>query len=216
MRAKVSVLKKQEDVKLDELLVKLNSYCCWLTKNKWDREEIAQETLAKALKSYERNEWTASLLKKIAYHIWIDCLRKTERESFVIVEQTYHQAFFEGEELLHALSQKLTPKQLIPFVLKEGFQYKISEIAGLLGMTEAGVKALLSRARARMKGLSESDIDSFWEEEWREELFPVLIDAVSRQDPEKLLALLPAIFSPIASLKSVPRLSSFDALSYAA
>jgi len=216
MRAKLTGFKKIEDVKLDELLVKLNNYCNWLTKNKWDSEEIAQEALVKALKSYHRTEWTAPLLKKMAYHIWIDRIRKSERETFMIVEQVHHQPFFEGEEWLQELSKKLTIKQLIPFVLKEGFQYKISEIADLLGMSETGVKALLSRARARVKGLSEKDADVFWEEERRDEWFPVLLDAVSRQNPEKLLAMLPAIFTPKAEQKPLSSFSSYYALSHAA
>ncbi|TDL30809.1 RNA polymerase subunit sigma [Jeotgalibacillus sp. S-D1] len=215
MHPKIMVVKNSEEEKLDEILMKLQGYCSWLTKNKWDSEEIAQEALVKALKSYERKEWTAPLLKKIAYHIWIDRIRKAERETLMLVEHAHQQVFFEGDELFQKLAKKLTPKQLIPFVLKEGFQYRISEIAEVLGMTETGVKALLSRARARMKGQSESDIDVFWEEELMDELFPVLIDAVSRQDPEKLLAMLPAIFSPTAR-KPISSFPSYRALSLAA
>ncbi|PPA71081.1 sigma factor-like helix-turn-helix DNA-binding protein [Jeotgalibacillus proteolyticus] len=215
MRAKGTMMKKAEGERVEELLVKLQSYCSWLAKNRWDSEEITQEAFAKALKTYKPTEWTAPLLKKIAYHVWVDRIRKTERETFKVVDHATHQVFFKGEELIHDLSKKMTPKQLVTFVLKEGFNYQISEIAELLGMTEPGVKALLNRARARLKSESESDREAFWEEELQEELFPVLIDAVSSQDPEKLLAMLPAVFTPVQK-SPVSRFSSFYALSRAA
>ncbi|TFD94533.1 sigma factor-like helix-turn-helix DNA-binding protein [Jeotgalibacillus sp. R-1-5s-1] len=215
MRANLTLVKGQQE-EVGELISRLERYCQFLTRNKWDREEVAQEALAKALNAYKIEDWNAALLKKIAYHVWVDRVRKMEREAQVIHEPIHQPVSEESEDLMGVLAKNLTPKQLVTFVLKEGFQYKISEIAELMGMTEAGVKALLNRARARVKGLSESDIESFWEEELREELFPVLVDAVSMQDPEKLLAMLPAIFTPTASLKKVVSFPSSTVLSLAA
>ncbi len=201
MRAHLTVVKERQNESVEEVIQKLQAYCRWLTKDKWDGEEIAQEALLKAYRVYPEERWNAALLKKIAYHLWVDQNRmKKTATVFQLEEGSTESRLHDIEDLLDALTKRLTPKQLISFILKEGFQYKIYEIAKLLDMTEPGIKALLNRARSRLKGLSESDIQSFWEEELYDDLFPVLVDAVSMQDPEKLLAMLPAIFTPTAAL----------------
>ncbi|AJD89682.1 hypothetical protein JMA_03650 [Jeotgalibacillus malaysiensis] len=201
MRAHLTVVKERQNESVEEVIQKLQAYCRWLTKDKWDGEEIAQEALLKAYRVYPEERWKTALLKKIAYHLWVDQQRtRKTMAAFPAEEGSTESRLHDIEELLDALTKRLTPKQLISFILKEGFQYKISEIADLLNMTEPGIKALLNRARRRLKGMSESDIQSFWEEELYDELFPVLVDAVSMQDPEKLLAMLPAIFTSSAAL----------------
>jgi RNA polymerase sigma factor (sigma-70 family) len=205
---------------LEELVPKLNRYCLFLTKDKWDGEDIVQETIVKALKHYDLEKWSASLLKKIAYHLWIDRMRKEEQESLFSPDQLPEKAensLGEGiTELVDKMLNQLTPKQLVSFVLKEGFRYKISEIADLLDMSETGVKALLNRARFRIKQHSDHKLESYWPEEIRVIVYPALIRAITLQDPTELLTLAPNIFThSVISYKAV-RHSPSNILSLAA
>lgn len=72
-------------------------YCRFLTKNQWDADEIAQESLAKALEHYRQEEWTQALLKRIAYSVWIDVTRKRRWETVEAPrqEQSYQLSGFD-------------------------------------------------------------------------------------------------------------------------
>lgn len=56
----------------------LNHYCQSLTKSTWDRDDLVQETLAKAYKSLLKNPkpMSKAFLFRIASNTWIDGLRK--------------------------------------------------------------------------------------------------------------------------------------------
>ncbi len=203
-----------------EVVPKLYKYCYFLTKNKWDGEDIAQETLYKALMNYRNHdEWSSALLHKIAYHHWIDQIRKREREALfseIEIQEKTDDGSEMCSELIENLSNKLTPKQLVTFVLKEAFQYKISEIAILLNMSETGVKALLNRTRSRINELSTTGIKSYWTDHMYEKLYPVLVHSLNTQDPAALIQLLPILsFSTTGSSKT-PSASSSNVLSMAA
>src|SRR5690242_10743292 len=62
-----------------EIYPKLQRYCRFLAQNKWDGDDIAQETYLKALK-YHQQQMSTALVNKIAYHHWIDQLRKRKHE----------------------------------------------------------------------------------------------------------------------------------------
>jgi RNA polymerase sigma factor (sigma-70 family) len=192
---------------LEKLLPKLNRYCQFLTKDKWDGEDMVQETIVKAINHYDIEKWSASLLKKIAYHLWIDRMRKEGQELLYSPDQLPEKAEDSpGEkrsDSMEKLLSQLTPKQLVSFVLKEGFQYKIAEIADLLDMSETGVKALLKRARTRIIQLSDRQLEAFGQEASRDSLHPTVIRAITKQDPTELITLVPKIFTPsVISSKS--------------
>lgn len=203
---------------LNEIVPKLTKYCEFLTKNKWDSEDIVQETLLKTLLHYDDHKrWNASLVKKIAYHLWIDHIRKKEKESllseFEIPVET-KSVSEEEMDWLKPLFQMLTPKQLVAFVLKEAFQYKITEIADLLDMSDTGVKALLNRARIRVNNLNRNGNDIYWSEELEATLYPLILHAISNQDPSILIDLIPSIFA--TSVLSKHSASPSNVLSLAA
>ncbi|WP_226657773.1 sigma-70 family RNA polymerase sigma factor [Pseudalkalibacillus hwajinpoensis] len=185
---------------LDEVLCKLYRYCHHLTQNKWDGEEIAQETIYKALKNYKNHDhWSSALLKKIAYHEWIDRLRKQEKEALLSEIDLPDDVMVDQEicsEWLEKLLAQLTPKQFVTFVLKEAFQYKISEIAALLKMTDTGVKALLNRSRLNMRKLCNSGMDHDWSEDTQQMLLHVIVKSVHIQDPSALITLIPILINP--------------------
>lgn len=167
-------------------------YCRFLTKNQWDADEIAQESLAKALEHYRQEEWTQALLKRIAYSVWIDVTRKRRWETVEAPrqEQSYQLSGFDCAHLL----RHLTPKQMVTFVLKEAFQFRIAEIASILNMSETGIKALLGRARNRLKNLQDepgmeepSDI--------QKQLDAILLRTLRAQDPSLLLQFIPTLLA---------------------
>lgn len=196
---------------------KLQQYCRFLTQDSWDGDDLAQEAILKAIKHYEPKEINPQLLKKIAYHQWIDTVRKRKRE------EPNHP--IDGNEMfsccskidtVELLMERLTPKQAVVFLLKEGFNYQSREIAGLLGMAETAVKAILYRARKRLDrngGLQ--GVESVEDEQEKQLLASVLNDSLRTEDPAILIeriselpSLQPA--SPTAmALHSSSNLSTF-------
>ncbi|WP_171050954.1 sigma factor-like helix-turn-helix DNA-binding protein [Bacillus sp. BHET2] len=188
---------------MEELIPKLYRYCYFLTKSKWDGEDIAQESICKALSHYpDCLNWSSSLLNKMAYHLWIDKVRKQGKETIGPVPETkVEDSPGEGMSIdtIDMLSRKMTPKQLVTFILKEAFQYKISEIAEVLSMTETAVKALLNRSRARIEKLSH---DEWWggvqtnrDEDLQKELTAILYRTLKAQDPSLLIAYIPTLLA---------------------
>lgn len=188
---------------IEEMVPKLFRYCYFLTKDKWDGEDLAQESVYKALSRYpDRQDWSPALLKKMAYHLWIDKGRKESRETIRSVPDSCvenHPKEWISPEMIGLLSNRLTPKQLVAFVLKEAFQYKISEVAVLLNLTETAVKALLNRARAKLKKISVDDewvgSDAFWDENLQKELNAILYRSLKAQDPSLLIAYIPTLLA---------------------
>ncbi|MGM0829441.1 MAG: sigma factor-like helix-turn-helix DNA-binding protein [Bacillota bacterium] len=189
------------DEVMEELVPKLYRYCYFLTKSKWDGEDLAQESICKALSHYPAQQWSSSLLNKIAYHLWVDKVRKQSKESIGGVPEVKAEETKEGISLetIEKLSKKMTPKQLVTFVLKEAFQYKISEVADVLGMTETAVKALLNRSREKLKKFSDdgngSGVQTYWNETLQEELNAILYRSLMAQDPSLLLAYIPILLA---------------------
>jgi len=204
---------------LEEMITKLYRYCHHLTQNKWDGEEIAQETIYKALKHYRNEKWSNALLKKMAYHQWVDRIRKRDKEALFSEIDLQDDTAADKElcsEWLEKLLKQLTPKQFITFVLKEAFQYKISEIAVLLNMSDTGVKALLNRSRLKMKKLSDTGVDSFWAEAIQESLLHTIVHSIHTQDPSELIKMLPILLNPKVSTFKTTYASPSSVLSLAA
>ncbi|MDQ0256688.1 RNA polymerase sigma-70 factor (ECF subfamily) [Evansella vedderi] len=200
---------------MKELYQQLIRYCHFLSRDKWSGEDLAQESIYKAIKQYGQvpEELNGALLKRIAYNHWVDQSRKMAREVIgeVSEQQIVNRAFhMEATNfLVQDLVQKLTPKQLIVFTLKEAFQYKISEVAHILRMTEPAVKAALKRARVRLKTQFYEDlapiteVQSQWTKELEEILPEVLAKCLKEQDPTKLIKIIPSLLKPASSEPSL-------------
>jgi RNA polymerase sigma factor (sigma-70 family) len=204
---------------LEHMMANLYRYCYHLTQNKWDGEEIAQETIYKALKHYRNEKWSNALLKKMAYHQWVDRIRKRDKEALFSEIDLQDDTAADKElcsEWLEKLLKQLTPKQFITFVLKEAFQYKISEIAVLLNMSDTGVKALLNRSRLKMKKLSDTGVDSFWSESIQESFLHTIVHSIHTQDPSELIKMLPILLNPKVSTFKTTYASPSNVLSLAA
>jgi RNA polymerase sigma factor (sigma-70 family) len=202
---------ESEGKELNELMDKLLHYCLFLTKNKWDGEDLCQESICRALKHYpDQEKWNPPLLKKMAYHAWVDKVRKLNKEMLGDVpDQSGEENPESDRDVFEILLKTLTPKQLITLVLKEAFQYKIHEVADLLGMTETSVKALLKRTRARLEKRSDDEESrstiEYWEEYSQEDVMTLLQESIQTQDPSRLIDQLPDLISE----QSAPKMLSF-------
>lgn len=174
----------------------LQRYCRFLAQNAWDGDDIAQETYMKALR-YQEHQLSSALLKRIAYHHWIDQVRKRKKESLETdVDLSSHPITHQLDEIRNAVDLLLcnfTPKQAVIFMLKEAFQYQIKEIADILNTSEMAVKASLHRAKKRLeKDESQSAaMEPFWNEEERQQLADSFYQALKDQDPAVLIQSIP-------------------------
>ncbi|MDR7000731.1 sigma-70 family RNA polymerase sigma factor [Neobacillus niacini] len=192
-----------------EYYPKLQRYCHFLAQNQWDGDDIAQETILKALKYYTLNEkMSFALLNKMAYNHWIDQIRKRKNETIEAaidlnnVEEKNQLA--DIMTTVDLMLEQFTPKQAVIFLLKEGFQYQLKEIAELLNTTEMAVKANLHRAKQRLeKTKKEGTVDKYWDEEEREQLSELFYEALKLQDPTVLIETVPQIKSVVDSPKLI-------------
>ncbi|PFA63217.1 hypothetical protein CN378_19555 [Bacillus sp. AFS015802] len=209
--------RRLSDEGMEEMIPKLYRYCYFLTKNKWDGEDLAQESIYKALSQYpDRQDWSPSLLNKMAYHLWIDKVRKQSRETIGAVPELKVETHPKEEispDMIEMLSRKMTPKQLITYILKEAFQYKISEVAEVLNLTETAVKALLNRSRAKVKRISDDEEESGFQplgdEDLQKELHAILYRSLKAQDPTLLIAYIPTLltYGPV-QMRMAPKSAS--------
>ena len=192
---------------------KLRRYCHFLARNKWDGDDIAQETFMKALKyCHYQQKMTTALLNKIAYNHWVDLLRRRKKEKVEPQPEIANQASTnhcdETKNSVDLLIKNFTPNQAIIFLLKEGFQYQLKEIAALLNSTEMAVKANLHRAKKRLEKANEeketSSVELFWDEEERERLSDLFYEALKNQDPSILIDAI----SERTRMSSVPKVVS--------
>ncbi|MEH7074934.1 sigma-70 family RNA polymerase sigma factor [Neobacillus drentensis] len=172
---------------------KLRNYCHFLTRNSWDGDDIAQETYMKALKySQHQQKMTTALLNKIAYHHWVDLVRRRKKEvlesNLEIADQVPTYPFKKTQDSVEFLLNNFTPNQAIIFLLKEGFQYQLKEIAAILNSTEMAVKANLHRAKKRLEKANDaSSVEWCWNEEEREQLSSQFYEALNNHDPSLLI-----------------------------
>ncbi|WP_175072883.1 sigma factor-like helix-turn-helix DNA-binding protein [Terribacillus sp. AE2B 122] len=190
---------KQVDLQsqIEETMDKLSYYCLYLTKNKWDSEEITHEAVLKTLIKYPEDTFPppVSLLKKIAYHAWIDRIRKQKKEE--LVSEIQDTTIAERHDNVQQMEQlrKLTPKQLVVFVLKEAFHYQSAEIADLLELNESAVKALLHRGRINIQADTIHPlVRSSWDNLEQEEFFELIELTLNRGDPAEMIRILPNVF----------------------
>lgn len=197
---RLSDMKKQEwaTFQMAEYYPKLQQYCQFLTQNKYDGEDVAQEVMIKAIQKYEHNQLCSALLNKMAYHQWVDVIRKRKKEFLgempecSVQDHAYRMNELIG--LIDHLTSKCTPKQAVLFLLKEGFQFQANELAEMLDTSESSIKSALFRAKKRL-AKEKDETDSYWEEEERELLSDLMYTSLQFQDPSPLLEALPDILT---------------------
>ncbi|WP_020061844.1 RNA polymerase subunit sigma-70 [Bacillus sp. 123MFChir2] len=181
----------------------LKRYCTFLTKNKWDGEDLAQETICKVLKKYTDMEWKQSicltLLYKVARNQWLDQMRTKAYETESDKEASYepHENVAELYDLIETILSCLNEMQTVIFLLKDVFEYSLADIAAITSMSEGAVKASLFRTRNKLKTIKEEE--RFVISKDMEEDMEILVKAIRKQRPELLIELMPTLkFSKIS------------------
>ncbi|WP_080872006.1 sigma factor-like helix-turn-helix DNA-binding protein [Oceanobacillus timonensis] len=221
MCARPGINRNEEDISFHTMYRRLSYYCFFLSPNKWDGEELVQETVKKALISYGNpDSWNVTLLKKIAYHVWIDKNRSKLNESEHFLEEKLEPKsnYEEIEALVMRLLSFMTVKQLLVFLMKDVFAYRINEIAENCEMSETAVKAMLNRARKHIQNINEEEVSEAagdnLSENTEERFVQVVVHAIKANDP-----FIPAIFMtnyPILLLRYQTHRPSSYAFSMAA
>jgi RNA polymerase sigma-70 factor, ECF subfamily len=166
----------------------LMSYCCNLTGDNWDGEDLAQETMFKVLVSYSgtTQKLNAGLFYTIARNQWIDIVRKRSKETLTdrIEHEERHcpSSSFEISNLIVTILKNFTLQQTVIFLLKDVFSFNNKEISEELSLTEGAVKASLFRTRTRMKtGIfnGKEPFSSGWVDS--------IVDGIMKDNPKEII-----------------------------
>jgi RNA polymerase sigma-70 factor (ECF subfamily) len=151
----------------------------------------------------------SALLNKIAHNHWIDTLRKRKDETvspdFELSQYAVNTQFADKINSVELLLNHFTPKQAVIFFLKEAFQFRIKEIADILGTTEMAIKSSLHRAKKRLEKTNKEEeslsVEYFWNEDDREQLEELFHVALEVQDPTVLIQAIPSLDSIVEGPK---------------
>ncbi|GAB6926148.1 hypothetical protein JCM10914A_01310 [Paenibacillus sp. JCM 10914] len=157
-----SVVPASPQLGLEELNALLHRYCLSLTSSEWDSEDLVQDTWLKALeytqdRSHPNPE---ALLLRVAKNTWIDRARREQLYRRILDEKLEQRPMeeaaneagrFQLELAFHWLQQQLSPLQRTVLLLRDVFDYSVSETAVMLRTTDGAVKAALHRAHKVLK-----------------------------------------------------------------
>jgi RNA polymerase sigma-70 factor (ECF subfamily) len=143
----------------------LHRYCCRLTGNLWDGEDLAQDTLVRVFgllgKIDAELENPRAYLIRTATNLWIDRMRRRSRERSVVTAERLEAALSSPQggdparatkirEATGEFLQHLAPRERAAVLLKEVFDLSLEETASILKTTVGAVKAALHRGRTRL------------------------------------------------------------------
>lgn len=188
---------------LIEQYEEVKRYCTFLTKNKWDGEDLAQETVCKVLQKYSNKDICMTLVYKIARNRWIDQMKSKSVHEKIKGQITFEEPqenIADLHEMVGKVLSLLNVQQSTILLLKDVFQYSIADIAKVCSVTEGAVKASLFRSRNRLKTVSEEGIEIV---EFTDDI-EVVVTSIREEKPELLTKLLPTIdFTKLPSKQPV-------------
>jgi RNA polymerase sigma-70 factor, ECF subfamily len=142
----------------------------YMLKNRESAYDLFQETFLRAWKklpTIENNAQIEAWLKQIAVHLALDYLRHEKKLSFLSFSEQeidepalslapfptgFEERVAEREYLENALAQ-MSPRNRLCLLLHDQWGFSQREIASLLGITEKGVSAYMSRGREQFRQL---------------------------------------------------------------
>jgi RNA polymerase sigma-70 factor (ECF subfamily) len=146
-----------------DLRPRLHRYCARMTGSTLDGEDVMQEAVFEAyrkLETYDDSRALSPWLFRIVHNCCIDFLRRRHvREAAELAAATPESVGPiepPGREIDRAVEHlvvSLPPKERACVLLKDVFDYSLEEIADLVDSTVGGVKAALSRGRAKLETL---------------------------------------------------------------
>ena len=147
---------------------RLHRYCARMTGSVLDGEDVMQETLFEVYRKIETLDDPGALrswLFRAAHNRCIDFLRSRQvrrraEANFAVDEIVLpvEPAGQGADRAIERLVIHLPPKERACVLLKDVFDHSLDEIADLVGSTVGGVKAALSRGRAKLAALPSQPI----------------------------------------------------------
>jgi RNA polymerase sigma-70 factor (ECF subfamily) len=148
----------------------LSAYCRRMLGSSFEAEDAVQETLLRAWRASERFEGRApvrSWLYRIATNVCLDALAHTARRPVPVEEiplsvdpldspEDPSDRALAREDLrlaIIAAMGNLPPRQRAVLMLRDVLSWRASEVAELLGTTQAGVNSALQRAHAALESV---------------------------------------------------------------
>jgi len=132
----------------------LRRYCYYMTKSKWDGDDLYQETLLKSLVFFLHMEPYLDVkpfLVRVARNLWIDDCRKRQRRATAQVHAaaTYFtdNDYVEVRSAIEWLAERFPRRNIEMWLLFNYFGYTMQEIAALMHCTLPAVKSVLFRTR---------------------------------------------------------------------
>ncbi len=141
-------------------LPELKRFCYYLTKSKWDADDLYQEALLKSLTYYlnaEKKQVTKSFLFGAAKLIWIDHYRSKARKTGFVMERPegYTESdYAEIRSIVEWLAELLPERNIEIWLLAEYFGYSMQDIANRMNTTVSSVKSALYRSREWLRAES--------------------------------------------------------------
>ena len=147
----------------EPLRPELYRYCRHLTRSPWDAEDLAQDTLARALVTLgtmitPEIDNPRAWLFRVATNLYIDRGRRAREELGELPETPAPAGDQRAKrEAAGTLIAKLSPQERAAVVLKDAFDLEHGEIAAVLGTSVGAVKAALHRGRGKLAEPQQDD-----------------------------------------------------------
>ncbi|MDX8530856.1 sigma-70 family RNA polymerase sigma factor [Mesorhizobium sp. VK25A] len=142
---------------------RLHRYCTRMTGSALDGEDVMQETLFEIYRKIETIDDPGALrswMFRTAHNRCIDFLRNRQTRQRAEANFAVDEIVLPGEpagqgadRAIERLVIHLPPKERACILLKDVFDHSLGETADLVGSTVGGVKAALSRGRAKLAAL---------------------------------------------------------------
>jgi RNA polymerase sigma-70 factor (ECF subfamily) len=148
-------------------------YCCGLTGNVWDGEDLAQDVLLRVFgqlgKLNADVERPRAYLLRTATNLWIDHLRRAGVERAHAEAEAAEPAppaadasqVVDVRAAANSLFLALAPQERAAVLLADVLDLSLEETASMLKTTVGAVKAALSRGRARLKAAAAAPASGF-------------------------------------------------------
>ncbi len=141
-------------------------FCCQLTGNGVDADDLYQETLLKAFRAFDRLPGDANhraWLYRIASNTFISDRRKMNRiqpmsdglAGTLSAAPSDHASALDARDLLREVERfvhDLPPKQRVALVLRKHHEYGYAQIADVLNSSEAAARANVHEALMKLRG----------------------------------------------------------------
>lgn len=136
----------------------LKKYCFYLTKSKWDGEDLFQDTILKSLAFFLHTEPYLDVkpfLVRVARNLWIDDCRKRKRRRSTLIDQP--KVFYRDNDYVEVriaiewLAERFPRRNIETWLLFHYFNFTMQEIAVTMGCSISAIKSILFRTREMIR-----------------------------------------------------------------